>query len=134
MNVDPFIDTAILAEQTVQNAQNLRDTALKALAQKAQWRISQTTPPDFELKLDLETAAVPLLDVFALPDAGGFPTRRIRLPADQADPYAVSELVKYVCLDGPISASEDGEAFDPSEDVLLYDNLTDELEGKIELE
>lgn len=130
MNIDPFIDTATLAERTVQNAQNLRDTALKALAQKAQWRLSQTTPPDFELKLDLETAAVPLLDVFALPDAGGFPTRRIQIPADRANPYVIYRLLVHVALDGPISASEDG---DPSEDVLLYDNLTDELEGRIEL-
>lgn len=45
--MDPFIDTAILADQTVQGAARLRNTTLQAMAQKAQWRISQTMEPDF---------------------------------------------------------------------------------------
>lgn len=132
MKMDPFIDTAILADQTVRNAARLRDETLKALASKAQWRLSQIRPPDFILQLDLETAAVPLLDVYTRRDKHGFPTKRIQIPADRANPYVISELVKYVCLDGPvIPVSREG--LEPSENVLLYDNDTDELEGRIEL-
>ena len=132
MKIDPFVDTAILAEQTAHNAARLRDTTLKALAQKAWWRISQTLPPDFRLALDLETAINPLLDVYTRYDKHGYPTKRIQIPADKADPYTISELVKHVCLDGPaIPVSREG--LEPSENVLLYDNITDELEGRIEL-
>lgn len=130
--MDPFIDTAILAEQTIKNAARLRDTTLKALAQKAQWRISQTMPPDFELELDVYSADVPLLDIFALPDAGNFMTFRIQLPANQANPYVIYRLLVHVALDGPVERVA-GDGIDPSKDVLLYDNVTDELEGRIEL-
>nr|DAF73062.1 MAG TPA: hypothetical protein [Caudoviricetes sp.] len=131
--MDPFIETAILAEQTVKNAASLRDTTLKALSQKTHWRISQTLPPDFILQLDVETASKPLLDIYTRYDKHGYPTRRIQIPADQADPYTISELVKYVCQDGSgIPVSREG--LEPSENVLLYDNDTDELEGRIELQ
>lgn len=132
MKMDPFIDTAILAEKTVQNAARLRDTTLKALAQKAGWRISQTLPPDFVLRLDVETAVKPLLNVYTRYDKHGYPAKRIQIPADQADPYAISDLVKYVCLDGPVRPVS-REGLELSENVLLYDNITDELEGRIEL-
>lgn len=115
MKMDPFIDTAIRAEQTVQNTARLRDTTLKALAQKAGWRISQTP-----------------LNVYTRYDKHGYHAKRIQIPADQADPYAISELVKYVCLDGhvrPVSR----EGLELSENVLLYDNIIDEPEGRIEL-
>lgn len=130
--MDPFIDTAILAEQTVQNAARLRDTTLQAFAQKAWWGISQTLPPDFRIELDVETATKPLLDVYTRYDKHGYPTKRIQVPADKADPYTISELVKHVCLDGPASPVS-REGLEPSENVLLYDNVTDELEGRIEL-
>ena len=35
MKMDPFIDTAILADQAVQNSARPRDTTLRAMAQKA---------------------------------------------------------------------------------------------------
>lgn len=130
--MDPFIDTAVLAEQTIKNAARLRDETLKALSSKAQWRISQIVPPEFRLELDVETAAKPLLDIYTRYDEQGFPTARVQLPAHKANPYAISELVKYVCLDGPTTPLKPDEA-DPSEDILLYDNITDELEGRIEL-
>lgn len=131
MKMDPFIDTAILADQTVQNAARMRDTTLKALAQKAWWRISQTMEPDFRLELDIETAIKPLLDIYIGYDNHDCPAKRIQVPADKADPYTISELVKHVCLDGPVSpVSKEG--LEPSENVLLYDNVTDELEGRIE--
>lgn len=134
MERDPFIDTAILAEQTIKNAARLRDTTLRALAQKAQWRISQTMEPDFRLELDLETAGVPLLDVYIPCDpANDTPTDRVQLPADKANPWTISELVKHVCLDGPVAPVRPGEEANPSNDVLLYDNLTGELKGRIEL-
>ncbi len=79
--MDSFIDTAILADQTVQNAARMRNTTLKALAQKAWWRISQTMPPDFRLELDLETATKPLLNIYTGYDSHGFPTKRIQVPA-----------------------------------------------------
>lgn len=127
--MDPLIDTAVLAEQTVKNASRLRDETLKALASKAQWRISQTTKPDFRLELDVETAIKPLLDIYTRQDKHGYPAKRIQIPAD---PYVISDFVKYVCLDGPASpVSKEG--LEPSENVLLYDNVTDELEGRIEL-
>lgn len=130
--MDSFIDTAILAEQTIKNAARLRDTTLKALEQKAWWRISQTLPPDFRLELDTETAIKPLLDIYTRYDKHGYPTRRIQLPADQANPWVISELVMYVCVDGPVSpVSREGLEF--SENILLFDNDTDELEGRIEL-
>lgn len=47
MKMDPFIDTAVLAEQTIKNASRLRDTTLQAMARKAWWRISQTMEPGF---------------------------------------------------------------------------------------
>ena len=60
------------------------------------------------------------------------------IPADQVNPYVISELVKYVCLDGTASPVS-REGLEPSENVLLYDNDNDndndndELEGRIEL-
>lgn len=132
--MDPFIDTAVLAEQTIKNASRLRDETLKALASKAQWRISQTTEPDFRLELDLETASVPLLNIY-IPSgpANDRPTDRVQLPADTANPWTISEFVKHVCLDGPVAPVRPGEKASTSNDVLLYDNLTDELKGRIEL-
>lgn len=91
MKMDPFIDTAILAEQTVQNAARPRDTTLKALAQKAGWRISQTLPPDFVLRLDVETAVKPLLNVYTRYDKHGYPTKRIQIPADERVSKLLSE-------------------------------------------
>lgn len=128
MKIDPFVDTAIIAEQTVQNAARLRDTTLRALAHKAQWRISQTMEPDFRLELDLDTADVPLLDIY-IPcgPANDTPTNRVQLPADKANPWTISELVKHVCLDGPVTPIRPDEEANPANDVLLYDNLTDEL-------
>ncbi len=134
MKRDPFIDTAILAEQTVQNAARLRDTTLQAMAQKAWWRVSQTMEPDFSLQLDLETAGVPLLNIYIpLDPANDFPTDRVQLPADKADPYTVSDAVKHVCLDGPVKTIRPEEDANPSNDILWYDNRTDELKGMIDL-
>ena len=128
--MDPFIDTAILAEQTIKNAARLRDTTLKALAQKTWWRISQTLPPDFYLVLDLDSLpGVPLLNVI-IPTNGY--TWRVQLPADKADPYAVSDLYKHVCLDGPVETVS-ADTTDPAKDVLLYNETKNELEGRIEL-
>jgi hypothetical protein len=62
MEYNEYNDTAILAEQTVQNAARLRDSVPDALSRKANWRISQIVEPDFKLALDLDTAGVPLLN------------------------------------------------------------------------
>ena len=84
--------------------------------------------------MDPDTAAVPLLDIYIPRDpASDFPTGRVQLPADQANPYVISELVKHVCLDGPVTPTRPGEEANPSNDFLLYDNLTDELKGRVEL-
>lgn len=131
MNIDPLIDTAILAEQTIQNAARLRDSML---ARKANWRISQILEPDFKLDLDLDTAGVPLLDIFVkLDPATDFPTVRVQLPADKTDPYTISDLVMHACLEGPVQPIGPDDEANPAADFLLYDNLTDELKGRIEL-
>lgn len=134
MGYNSFIDTAILAEQTSQNAARLRDSALQTLARKANWRISQTTPPDFELLLDIDTAPVPLLNILVPLDPGHDDAQavRVQLPADKADPYAISRLVVHVCLDGPLTAVRYSDT-NACEDFLAYDNVTGELKGRIDL-
>lgn len=133
MKMDTFIDTAILADQTVQNAARLRDTTLRAMAQKAWWRISQTTEPDFSIQLDLETAAVPLLNIYIpLDPANDFPDVRVQLPADEADPYTISKLVVHACLDGPVEPVHPEDA-NPGDAILVYDAVTDELKGRVVL-
>lgn len=131
MEYNAFIDTAILAEKTAKNAAELRNAALQTLARKASWRISQTTPPDFVLLIDIDTAPVPLLNVIVLA-AGDARAVRVQLPADKADPYVVSELVVRACLGGPLTAVRCGDA-NACEDFLVYDNATGGLKGKISL-
>lgn len=134
MDIDPFIDTAILAQQTIDNAARLRDSALDALTRKAQWQISQIIEPDFSLTIDIdhETAGVPLLNIFIPLDLSGTPAVRVQLPADKADVYLIYDLVKHVCLDGPVEPVHSSDT-NPSDDILVYDNITGELKGRIEL-
>lgn len=77
---------------------------------------------------------MPLLNIYIpLDPANDFPTDRVQMPADKADPYTISDAVKHVCLDGPVTPIRSGGKANTSNDVLLYDNLTDELKGRIEL-
>ncbi len=115
MVIDPFIDTAILAQQTIDNAARLRDSALDVLARKAQWKISQTIEPDFSLTIDIDHE-----------------TAGVQIPADKADVCLISDLVKHVCLDGPVEPVHPSDT-NPSDDILVYDNITGELKGRIEL-
>ena len=90
--------------------------------------------PDFSLQLDLETAGVPLRNIYIpLDPANDFPTVRVQLPADKADPYTISELVKHVCLDGPAAPISPEEDVNHSNDILWYDNRTDGLKGGMDL-
>ena len=76
---------------------------------------------------------MPLLNILLPPGLSDTPDVRVQLPADEADPYTISDAVKHVCLDGPVKPIRSEEDANPSNDILWYDNRTDELKGMIEL-